>query len=138
MNASIRIGKILVVDDDKQVADLVTEYLSSIGYDAVSAYGGSDALDLIQEDEFHLIITDMRMPGMSGLELLESVKAIDRRIIVILITAFSTIDAAVKAIKEGAFDFISKPFDLDALKEIVDRAMEQYGKSGASRIFRRH
>jgi len=137
VNTLFRDGKILVVDDEKQVADLVTDYLSGIGYDAVAAYGGQDALDLIQEDDFHLIITDMRMPGLSGLELLESVKEIDKSIVVILITAFSTIDAAVKAIKEGAFDFISKPFDLDALKEIVDRAMEQYGKSGASKFLRR-
>jgi len=128
---------ILVVDDDAQVADLVVDYLNRMGYDAVAAYGGNDGLNRFRDGDFQMVITDMKMPDMNGVELLEAVKAIKSDIIVIIITAYSTIDAAVDVIKLGAFDFISKPFDLGALKEIVDRAIEQKKPSKISRFFKK-
>ena len=97
-------ARILVVDDDAQVADLVVDFLNRIGYDAAAAYGGSDGLDWFREEPFQMVITDMRIPAMDGVALLEAVKAIRKDVIVILITAYSTINAAVDAIKLGAFD----------------------------------
>jgi len=137
VNDSNRKAMILVVDDDAQVADLVVDYLNRIGYDAVAAYGGNDGLKRFRDGDFQMVITDMKMPDMKGVELLEEVKAIRSDVIVIIITAYSTIDAAVDAIKLGAFDFISKPFDLEALKEIVDRAFEQQKSSKISRFFKK-
>ena len=137
MSDSNRKGRILVVDDDAQVVELVVDYLNRIGYDTVAAYGGNDGLNRFRNGDFQMVITDMKMPDMDGVELLETVKAIKSDIIVIIITAYSTIDAAVDAIKLGAFDFISKPFDMGALKEIVDRAFEQQRPSKISRFFKK-
>ena len=137
MSDSNRKDRILVVDDDAQVVDLVVDYLNRIGYDAVAAYGGNDGLNRFRDGDFQMVITDMKMPDMQGVELLEAVKEIKSDIIVIIITAYSTIDAAVDSIKLGAFDFISKPFDLGALKEIVDRAFEQQRPSKISRFFKK-
>jgi len=137
VNDSNRKAMILVVDDDAQVADLVVDYLNRMGYDAVAAYGGNDGLNRFRDGDFQMVITDMKMPDMNGVELLEAVKAIKSDIIVIIITAYSTIDAAVDVIKLGAFDFISKPFDMGALKEIVDRAIEQKKPSKISRFFKK-
>ena len=137
MSDSNRKDRILVVDDDAQVVDLVVDYLNRIGYDAVAAYGGNDGLNRFRDGDFQMVITDMKMPDMQGVELLEAVKEIKSDIIVIIITAYSTIDAAVDSIKLGAFDFISKPFDMGALKEIVDRAFEQQRPSKISRFFKK-
>jgi two-component system, NtrC family, response regulator len=134
---SNRKERILVVDDDAQIADLMMDYLNRIGYDAAAAYGGNDGLNRFREGDFRMVVTDMKMPDMDGVGLLEAVKAIRSDVIVIIVTAYSTIDAAVDAIKLGAFDFISKPFDLEALKEIVDRGFEQQKPSKLSRFFKK-
>ena len=134
---SNRKEKILVVDDDEQVADLVADYLVRAGYDTIVAYGGNEGLKRFREGDFRMVVTDMKMPEMDGIELLEAVKAIKNDVIVVIITAYSTIDGAADAIKLGAFDFISKPFDLEALKEIVDRAFEQRKPSRLSRLFKK-
>jgi DNA-binding NtrC family response regulator len=137
VNDSNRKGRILVVDDDEQVADLVSDYLIRAGYNTAVAYGGTDGLNRFRDGDFQMVLTDMKMPEMDGVELLEAVKAIKNDVIVIIITAYSTIDAAADAIKLGAFDFISKPFELESLKEIVDRGFEQRRPSKLSRIFQR-
>jgi DNA-binding NtrC family response regulator len=137
VNDISRKERILVVDDDAQIADLMMDYLNRIGYDAVAAYGGSDGLNRFRDGDFQMVVTDMKMPDMDGVTLLEAVKAIRSDVIVIIVTAYSTIDAAVDAIKLGAFDFISKPFDLGALKEIVDRGFEKQKPSRLSRFFKK-
>ncbi len=119
-------ARILVVDDDKRLADDMVEYLSIYGYQAVAAYGGREALAKFEQGDFQLVITDLKMPEMDGMELLDAVKKLDSRVMVMVITGYSTIESAVTAIKKGAYDFIPKPFQMDELEIIVKRALERH------------
>ena len=118
-------ARILVVDDDKQLADNLVEYLSKLGYPAAPAYGGREGLGKFEQGDFQLVITDLMMPEMDGMELLSAVKKMDNRTMVIMVTGYSTIDSAVGAIKKGAYDYISKPFKMEELEIIVKRALER-------------
>ncbi len=118
-------GRILVVDDNRELADILAEYLTRLGYHAVVAYGGREGLERFKEDNFQIVISDLKMPDMDGLDLLKAIKEIDKDVEVLVITAFSTIDTAVTAIKDGAYDFISKPFEMESLEVIIKRAMER-------------
>ncbi|MBW1698682.1 MAG: response regulator [Deltaproteobacteria bacterium] len=119
-------ARILVVDDDRGLADMLVEYLSKFGYRAAAAYGGHEGLKRFKDDGFQIVIADLKMPDMDGMELMEKVKAIDRHVMVLVITGYGTIDAAVKAIKAGAYDFISKPLEFKALEVIIERALEHH------------
>lgn len=119
-------AKILVVDDDSHLADNLVEYLGKLGYQAVAAYGGRDAIEKFGKDNFHLVITDLMMPETGGIEVLKAVKEIDTQVIVLVITGYGTIQSAVAAIKEGAYDFIPKPFKMNELEVIVTRALERH------------
>jgi DNA-binding NtrC family response regulator len=121
-----RDARILVVDDDRHLADNLVEYLVKLGYQAVAAYGGREAATAFEKEGFHLVITDLMMPEMGGLEVLEAVKALDSRAIVLVITGYGTIESAVAAIKKGAYDFIPKPFKMSELEVIVARALERH------------
>jgi len=99
-------ANILVVDDDKVLADNLVEYLSKLGYQASQAYGGREALTMFEQGDFQLVITDLKMPEMDGMELLDAVKELDGRVIVMVITGYGSIESAVTAIKKGAYDFI--------------------------------
>jgi DNA-binding NtrC family response regulator len=119
-------AKILVVDDDKHLADNLVEYLAKLGYQAVAAYGGKEAVERFEKENFHLVITDLMMPEMGGLEVLQAVKALDSRAIILVITGYGTIQSAVSAIKEGAYDFVPKPFKMSELEVIIGRALEHH------------
>jgi len=119
-------ARILVVDDDKELADNLVEYLSKLGYQAAPAYGGREALSRFEQGDFQLVITDLKMPEMDGMELLEAVKALDRRVVAMVITGYGTIESAVEAIKKGAYDYIPKPFKMEELELIVNRALERH------------
>ena len=119
-------AKILVVDDDQALADNLVEYLSKLGYQAAAAYGGREALTMFEQGDFQLVITDLKMPEMDGMELLDAVKELDSRVVVMVITGYGSIESAVDAIKRGAFDFIPKPFQMEELEVIVKRALERH------------
>ncbi len=119
-------ARILVVDDDQPLADNLVEYLTTLGYQATSAYGGRQALAKLEQGDFQLVVTDLMMPQMGGLELLEKVKALDKRVIVMVITGYGTVESAVEAIKKGAYDFVPKPFKMDELEVIIGRALEKH------------
>ena len=119
-------ANILVVDDDKVLADNLVEYLSKLGYQTSPAYGGREGLATFEHGDFQLVITDLKMPEMDGMELLEAVKALDRRVVVTVITGYGTIESAVEAIKKGAYDYIPKPFKMEELEVIVSRALERH------------
>ncbi|MEW6667867.1 MAG: response regulator [Thermodesulfobacteriota bacterium] len=126
MNLEKQEARILVVDDDKHLADNLVEYLLKLGYQATAAYGGQEAVSRFEKEGFHLVITDLMMPEMSGLEVLEAVKALDSRVIVLVITGYGTIESAVSAIKKGAYDFIPKPFKMNELEVVIGRALERH------------
>lgn len=129
-------ARILVVDDDKHLADNLVEYLLKLGYQATAAYGGREAVSRFEKESFHLVITDLMMPEMSGLEVLEAVKSLDSRVIVLVITGYGTIESAVAAIKKGAYDFIPKPFKMNELEVVIGRALERHALFRQLGVFR--
>lgn len=116
--------KILVVDDDQSIRDTLSNYLKRQEYDVHSAENGVEALEKIKKNNPDLIITDVRMPEMDGLELLSKVKEIDSHIQVIMISAFDDMQSTVKAMQSGAYDYIEKPLEIDKLKLRIKRALE--------------
>jgi DNA-binding NtrC family response regulator len=120
---------ILVVDDDSSMRLAVAESLDICGYNVSTAENGEEALAVFKKDRFSLVITDMRMPGMTGMDVLAGVKSLSSQTPVILITAYGTVSAAVEAMKAGAAEFIMKPFSLDDLESAVAHVLAMSGKS---------
>ena len=117
--------RILVVDDEEMIREMLFDVLSQAGYTAKTAKDGNDAIAQIENEPFEIVITDLKMPGMSGLELLQRVQKINPDICVLIITAHSTVESAVSAMKLGAYDYICKPFELEEMKVIIERAVER-------------
>jgi len=117
--------RILVVDDDESLRRITEMQLEEAGYDVSTAPGGEEALAMLSSVSPAVVITDLRMPGMSGLELLEKLRAESPDTSVIIITAFGTVQTAVAAMKAGAYDYITKPIDYDELELVVGRAIER-------------
>jgi DNA-binding NtrC family response regulator len=116
---------LLVVDDDPITLDLLKEVLSKEGYGVETALSGEEAIKQGMDTFFDLIVTDVRMGEKDGMEVLRSFKKISPETTVIMITAFGSIETAIEAIREGAFDYISKPFKLDEIRFTIRRALEQ-------------
>ncbi|MGE5351693.1 MAG: sigma-54-dependent transcriptional regulator [Acidobacteriota bacterium] len=117
--------RILIVDDEKIVRESLFHWFEEEGYEVDTAEDAEAALRTIDKGKYELMLVDMKMPGMSGLELLEKVKEIDKDTIFILITAFASVPTAIKALKNGAYDYITKPIDPDELAHIVEKAIHQ-------------
>jgi DNA-binding NtrC family response regulator len=118
---------ILVVDDEKVVQESLLRWFGDYGYDVQVADGGKPALALLAEQSFDVMLVDIRMPGMDGLELLDRVKEGAPTTVVIIMTGYATVDYAVRALKHGAWDFVKKPFDPDDLSRLVEKALEHRG-----------
>ena len=116
--------RILVVDDEDVICNILARRLGSEGYFCTTANNGKEALSHFYKEKFSLIISDMKMPEMTGIELLQKVKAIDPKMRVIMVTAYPEIDLAVNAMRLGAYDFIIKPADLDLIVMSVKKALE--------------
>ena len=117
--------KILVVDNEKNIRDLLAYTLKKKGYFVETAEDGDIALGLLSRDLFDLVLTDVRMPRMSGLALLQKVKAASPETIVIMMTAYASTENAVEAMKEGAYDYLTKPFQFDEVQLIIQNALER-------------
>src|SRR5687767_9598412 len=118
-------AKILVVDDEKPILLLLKEALTQWGYDVTCAASAVEAVDLLKNGLFDALISDVRMPDMSGLDLLREVRKQDESIEVVMMTGYPTIASAVQALKEGAYDYLSKPLILDELRHLMARMMER-------------
>jgi two-component system NtrC family response regulator len=116
--------RILVVDDDESLRWVTQAQLQQSGYRVDAAASGGEALARIQESAPDLVITDLMMPGMSGIELLKKIRAAYPEIMVVLVTAFGTVENAVEAMKAGAYDYITKPVNMEELRLIVGRGLE--------------
>jgi len=127
---------LLVVDDDPVTLDLLKEVLSKEGYKVETALGGEEAITKGMDTLFDIIITDVRMGDKDGMEVLRSFKKNSPETTVIMITAFGSIETAIEAIREGAFDYISKPFKLDEIKFTIRRALEQRKLLEENKFFR--
>lgn len=120
-----RRAAVLVVDDERGIRDLLTLELGIEGYRVTTACDGQEALELIRRERFQVIISDINMPRVGGLELLRAVKGLDPDVEVIISTGYGTVEAAVKAMKEGAYDFIQKPFHIEEMLALVEKALEK-------------
>lgn len=127
---------LLVVDDDPITVNLLKEVLSKEGYDVATALSGEEAIAQETDKIFDIVITDVRMGDKDGMEVLKSFKKIAPETTVIMITAFGSIETAIEAIREGAFDYISKPFKLEEIKFTVQRALEQRRLLQENRFYR--
>ena len=117
--------KILVVDDDEIVREVIISLLSSEGYTVRAAKDGLDAIQILKMDNINLVITDLRMPGADGIEVLKEAIKMDPDRAVIILTAYGTLDTALKAIREGAYDYMTKPFKMEEMIIRVNNAYER-------------
>jgi len=118
---------VLVVDDEPDIAGILADRLQTTGLDVQVAHDGEEALLAIQQNPPGLVFLDIQMPKLNGIEVLKRVRKEWQDLPVIIMTAYGTIAGAVEAMKEGATDFVTKPFDLDHVKIVIDRALEQRG-----------
>ena len=116
---------ILIVDDEESVRDSLYNWFIEDGFRVECAENAKRALTMLESDEFDIILADIKMPGMDGLEMLRRIKSIKPDSIVIVMTAFATVDTAVKALKDGAYDYVTKPFDPDDLTHLIRNATLQ-------------
>ena len=117
-------ANILVVDDELKMRRVLQIALEEEGYSVGEAKNGQEAIKMVGKATFHLVLADVKMPVMDGMELLERIKKLDERLPVIMMSAYGTVATAVKAMKQGAFDYILKPFDMDEMKIIISRAID--------------
>jgi two-component system response regulator AtoC len=115
--------RVLVVDDERKMRRLLQMLLESLGLESVAADSGEEALALAQAEHFDLVMTDLRLPAMSGLDLLRALREGDAAVPVIVLTAYGSVQSAVEAMKLGAFDYVLKPFDVEAVEQIVRNAL---------------
>lgn len=118
---------LLVVDDDAYVLESISTLLKECGYVVHTSHNGNDAMNLVENTAFDVVLTDIKMPQITGIELLQKIHAYDQHVPVILMTAFADLDIAVDAIKLGAFDFITKPYNPDYLVHSVEKAVKYTG-----------
>jgi DNA-binding response OmpR family regulator len=116
---------ILIVDDEKNICLTLSQALETLGVETDTALNGEEALAKLKNKEFGLILLDLKMPGMDGMEVLRQVCEIRPDIHIIIITAYGTVESAVEAMKLGAIDFIQKPFSAEEIRELVSRVMNR-------------
>lgn len=118
--------RILVADDEPSLRGLLIQLLSGEGHELTEVESGEQALEAFRKEAFPLIITDIRMGGMSGLDLLNEIKIIDPDTLVIIVTSYASLDTAIKALRDGAYDYVMRPFDdLEIISAVVKRATEK-------------
>jgi DNA-binding NtrC family response regulator len=115
---------VLVIEDKDSMQKMLAATLESEGYEVEAACDGQSGIDKAKEKRFDVILTDLKLPGLDGIKVLSQVKQIDPEASIIVMTAYGTIETAVQAMRMGAFDFLTKPFDTDHLSMIIRRAME--------------
>ncbi len=129
---------VLVVDDKEMMRDSVAGTLTRAGFDVTTADGGEAALAALAAKRPDVLVTDLKMPGMTGLELIERVRAIDDELPIVMMTAFATVETAVRAVKIGAYDYLTKPFEGDALIITVKRAIQHATLLRENALLRSH
>jgi YesN/AraC family two-component response regulator len=118
--------RVLIVDDDKRLCEVLEDiFAKEETLKIFSVHNGIEAIEKINESKFDLILTDLKMPGANGIEVLKAAKEVDESIHVIIITGFASLETAMEAIKKGAYDYITKPFKLDEIKIVINNACEK-------------
>ncbi|MFH1977586.1 MAG: response regulator [Pseudomonadota bacterium] len=117
--------RILLVDDEVAFADNLLKLLSKRGYDVIVAYNGADAVNMVGEKEFDVIILDMKMPGMDGIATLKEIRKIAPLVEVVILTGHGSVESGIEGMQLGAFDFLMKPVRIDDLQEKVSEAYQR-------------
>jgi len=119
--------KILIVDDEEGMREFLTYMLEGESFQVSTAASGLEALEKIRQEEFALVLADVKMPGIDGLEMLRRIKEMDEQTVVIVMTAYASLDTAIKAIKFDAYDYLIKPFpDTDKVLRIIERGLVRH------------
>jgi len=114
---------ILIVDDEKDLCTILSDSLSRDRYRVVTAFNGKMGLQLVKKEKPDLILLDIKMPGMDGIEVLRKIKKMKKEIVVIMFTGYGTLETAREAMKLGAYDYVTKPVDLFLLKSLVEEVL---------------
>jgi len=117
--------RILVVDDEVFVRDLLSDFFDKLKFAVVTAPDGPSGIAAFEKDTFHVVLVDLKMPGMSGTETLREIRRIRANTPVIIMTGYPTIDSSIEALRVGAYDYIIKPFKLQELRELIERAIKE-------------
>jgi len=118
-------SRILIVDDELSVRELLAEGLETYGYSTRMAAGADEAFRMLQEEQPHLVLSDIDMPGQTGLELLDRIKDVNPDIEVVMVTGVIDTDTAINSIRQGATDYVTKPFNLEEVRIVVERTLEK-------------
>ncbi|MFH1985737.1 MAG: response regulator [Pseudomonadota bacterium] len=125
MDNGLETIRVLVVDDEQDIREGSQRILNRMGFQVLQASRGEEALALLANDRAAIVLLDLKMPGMDGMDVLKEIVTMDATILVIVITGYATVETAIQAMKHGAYDFISKPFEPDQLRIVVNRAAEK-------------
>jgi DNA-binding NtrC family response regulator len=128
---------ILIVDDEESVRDSLHNWFIEDGYDVERAENAKNALLMLESRKFDIILADIKMPGMDGMEMHRRIRALNKDTIVIIMTAFASVDTAVQALKDGAFDYVTKPFDPDDLSHLIRNAATQISLKAENEVLKR-
>ena len=120
-------ARILIVDDDAAIRELLKEFFQGLGYEITTAANGSEALTVISQHDFDCVMSDHVMPDMNGLELLEQIRELGKKVPFLMITGYPTIEIAVEVMKRGAYDYITKPLQLEDVRIKLERALHTKG-----------
>jgi len=126
-------ANILLVDDDENIHKIFTEILENKGYSVVNAHNGYKAMEEIYSQDFHLAIVDITIPGPDGIEILKHIKGTDKATEVIMISGYASLDTAIEAMRQGAYDYIVKPLDIKSIPEAVARGLEKYRQAAETK-----
>jgi DNA-binding NtrC family response regulator len=121
--AEVQVGSVLVVDDEPIVRESIRDWLVNAGYQVATAESGEEALEMVEKQDFSIIIVDVRLPGKTGITVLKEVKALKPQIKSIVITAYSSTELAAEAMKLGAVDYLIKPIAPDELERLVQETL---------------
>jgi len=119
-----KMPRILVVDDEEAMRESLNDWLKEDGYEVGLAAGGQEAIDMVRDEPWEIILLDLKMPGMNGLETLKHLKEVRPDAEILMMTAYATVDTAVQAMKEGAFDYLVKPFDPDEVEILIKKIVK--------------
>jgi len=119
-----RFKKILLIDDDENLNKVISFQLDQMGFNVTTATDGTNGLNLFKHGSFDIVITDLQLPGMTGMELLTSIRRLDKNVIILIITAYGTVENAIEASKLGADDYLTKPFGKETLRFIIEKAIQ--------------